>query len=283
MTAALDRPMTSNTGEPIDSTWAVLISSFDDNCDLWPLFFDYFFKQWPDVPTPVYLVTNFKRYDDPRVVSLCVGKDTNWGHVITQSLASIDARYIWMLLDDLFLDRPIQTARINEVVGQIAGRNGVYLETGRQSDIGPLIEGTDLRRIPKENPIAGINSAIYSKKLLLELARPGNSIWDGNKVMNAMNLNDSPDLYYMREGVPPLISFMEAVKGKFWKPVAMDFMKKTGMKPDLKWRPFPPQGQDPLSKFLRSIYKRRMDLRKKRDERRFAAGVVPPVVRPLGR
>lgn len=258
-----------------DSSWAVLISSFDDNCDLWPLFFHYFFQQWPDAPTPVYLVTNFRRYDDPRVVSLCVGSDTDWGSVITSSLASINTRYVCMLLDDLFLDRPVRTEQVNEVVAQIARRDGVYLETGRQSDEGPLVEGTDLRRIPASNPIAGINSAIYSKQLLMELAKPGNSIWDGNKIMNAMNVADSPDLYYLRAGVPPLISFVEAVKGRFWKPVAMEFMEKTGVKPDLKWRPFPPQGQDPISKTIRSFHKRRMDLRKSRDEKLFSSGVLP--------
>jgi len=272
--------MTVGNHATFDSSWAVLISSFDDNCDLWPLFFHYFFKQWPDAPVPVYLVTNFRRYDDPRVVSLCVGKDTDWGSVVTASLASINARYVWMLLDDLFLDRPVETARVNELVEQMACRGGVYLETGRQSDAGGLVEGTDLRRIPASNPIAGINSAIYSKQLLLELAQPGNSIWDGNKVMNAMNLADSPDLYYLREGVPPLISFMEAVKGKFWKPAAMDFMKRTGVTPDLKWRPFPPQGQDPLSKVVRSFYKRRMDRRKRIEEKRFAAGRAPALVCP---
>ncbi|MBL9177514.1 MAG: hypothetical protein JNM65_05585 [Verrucomicrobiaceae bacterium] len=275
--------MTVNDQPALDSSWAVLISSFDDNSDLWPLFFHYFFQQWPDAPAPVYLVTNFKRYDDPRVVSLCVGKDTDWGSVITASLASVNARYVWMLLDDLFFDRPVETTRVNETVAQMARRGGVYLETGRQGDAGPRVEGTDLRRIPASNPIAGINSAIYSKQLLLELARPGNSIWDGNKVMNAMNVEDSPDLYYLREGVPPLISFMEAVKGKFWKPAAMDFMRRTGVTPDLKWRPFPPQGQDPISKVVRSFHKRRMDLRKRREEKRFAAGGVPALVRPMGK
>ncbi|WP_395718100.1 hypothetical protein [Prosthecobacter sp.] len=264
-----------------DSSWAVLISSFDGNSDLWPIFFHYFFQQWPDAPAPVYLVTNFKRYDDPRVLSLCVGRDTDWGSVITASLASIQARYVWMLLDDFFLDRPVLTGRVEEVVGQIASRNGVYLETGRQSDDGPLVESTDLRRIPASNPIAGINSAIYSRQLLLELAKPGNSIWDGNRVMNAMNVAGSPDLYYLREGVPPLISFVEAVKGRFWKPVAIEFMKRTGVTPDLNWRPFPPQGQDPFSKMVRSFHKRRMDWRKSREEKHFAAGRVHEVVRPL--
>lgn len=258
-----------------------MVSSFDDSCDLWPLFFHYLFEHWPDVPTPVYLVTNFRRYDDPRVVSLCVGRDTSWGSTITRSLEQIDADYVWMFLDDFFLDRSVDTSRIDKVVGDLANAGGVYLETGRQSDLGEPLRDSSLLRIPKENPQAGINSAIYSRDLLGQLARPGQSIWDANNQLNRMNLENCPDLYYMKTGEPPLLSFVEAVKGKFWKPVGMEYLRRTGIKTNLWWRPYPPQGQDPFCKAIRSFHKRRMELRKKRHERRFATGAVPPLVKPL--
>ena len=273
--------MTESTDGSKARPWAIMVSTFDDSCDLWPLFFHYLFKHWPDVPTPIYLVTNYRRYDDPRVVSLCVGKDRSWGETITRSLEQIDAPYVWMLLDDFFLNRSVDTKRVDEVVGQLAAANGVYLETGRQSDEGEPLEDTDLLHIPPSNPQAGINSAIYSRELLLSLAASGNSLWDGNNKLNRMNLDGDPNLYYLRSGVPPLITFVESVKGKFWKPMGMDYLKETGVKTDLWWRPYPPQGQDPFCKTIRSFHKRRMEFRKKRHERRYESGVVPPVIKPL--
>ena len=61
----------------------------------------------------------------------------------------------------------------------------------------------------------------------------------------------------------------------------MDYLKATAVQPDLAWRPFPPQGQGVIPKLIRSIHKRRIAWRKKRDERRFSAGEVPPLVRPM--
>jgi len=263
--------------------WSVLVSSFDDNCDLWPIFFHFLFKHWPDVPTPVYLVTNYRTYDDPRVVSLCVGKDVSWGETMTRALAKIPSKHVWMLLEDFFLMQPIQTVRIDRIVRAWDAMGGKYLETGRQSDVGEIVPGTDFRHIPAENPQAGINSAFYECAFLGALAQPGWSLWQGNSQLKKLNMASHPDLYYLREGVTPMIQFVEAVKGKFWKPVAMDFLKETAVPPDLKWRPFPPQGQDMISKYTRSFHKRRMEWRKKRDERRFASGLVPSVVCPLGR
>ena len=270
------------TEEPTEKPlWSVLISSFDDNCDIWPIFFHFLFKHWPDVPTPVYLVTNFRKYDDPRVVSLCVGADVSWGDTMTKSLEKIPSKHVWMLLEDFFLTHPIRTERIDSLVRDWDRMGGKYLETGRQSDIGPLIPGTDFRRIPAENPQAGINSAMYEVQFLKELAQPGWSLWRGNTQLGKLNRESHPDLYYLRKGVEPMIQFVEAVKGRFWKPVAMDYLKATAVQPDLAWRPFPPQGQGMIPKLIRSIHKRRIAWRKKRDERRCAAGEVPPLVRPM--
>lgn len=268
----------SNDGRPL---WSVLVSSFDDSSDLWPIFFHFLFKHWPDVPTPIYLVTNFRKYDDPRVVSLCVGRDTSWGETITKSLEQIPSKHVWMLLDDFFLTHPVSTAHIDGIVRSWDALGGKYLETGRQCDTGDAVPGTDFRHISSKQPIAGINSAFYERDFLAGLAQPGWSLWGGNSQLKKYNLEDHPDLYCMKEGGPPLIQFVEAVKGKFWKPVAMEYFAKTGVQPDLSWRPFPWQGQDPIRKFIRSLHKRRMERRKRRDEARYAAGEVPPLIRPL--
>jgi hypothetical protein len=122
---------------------------------------------------------------------------------------------------------------------------------------------------------------MYEVQFLKELAQPGWSLWRGNTQLGKLNRENHPDLYYLRKGVEPMIQFVEAVKGRFWKPVAMDYLKETAVQPDLAWRPFPPQGQGMIPKLIRSIHKRRIAWRKKRDERRFAAGEVPPLVRPL--
>jgi hypothetical protein len=265
---------------PPSQSWAVLVTSFDDSSDLWPLFFHFLFKYWPDVPTPVYLITNFKVYDDPRVVSLSVGRDLSWGDCMTRAIGKIPADHFWLLLDDMFIQTPMRTARIQALFEQWKSVRGVYLETGRQSDIGVAIPGTELRRMCSENAAAGINSAMYEREFLLDLARPGLSLWDANTRLTKMNRENHPDFYYLRREVPPMIEFVESVKGKFWKPEGMEFLKKEGIHPDLGWRPFPPQGRGFFGKLVRSYYKRRMNLRKNREESALASGRGTVQVKP---
>ena len=46
---------------------AILVVSFDAYQDLWPVFFQAFFKYWPDCPYRVYLGANTATYVHPRV------------------------------------------------------------------------------------------------------------------------------------------------------------------------------------------------------------------------
>jgi hypothetical protein len=73
----------------------------------------------------------------------------------------------------------------------------------------------------------------------------------------------------MDQEAPKQISFVEGVRGRFWKPEGLAYMRQNGIQPDLVWRPCPPQGNSFFAKLIRSWQKRRMD-------RRRAAMVTPP-------
>jgi len=63
---------------------AILVSSFDGFSDLWSPFFMLFWRYWPDCPYPVYLISNNKIYENPRITTIMVGEDRHWsGNFIT--------------------------------------------------------------------------------------------------------------------------------------------------------------------------------------------------------
>lgn len=260
--------------------WTIMVSSFDDNCDLWPLFFHYFFKFWPDAPKPIHLVTNFRRYCDSRVVSVNVGEDVSWGCTTLKALKMIDADYVWLLLDDFFLKAEVDGQRVNNAVSTLCKLGGDYLDTWFQGDAGDSIRETEFRRMPSNPALAGINSAICRRAWIESLIRPDASPWQANTEFNKLNAKDNSGFYYLRNEVPPLISFVEAVKGKFWKPEAIEYMRNTNLAPNLLWRPFPPQGQGFLPKLIRSIHKKRMGFRKTRDQTLLRNGSISPEVNP---
>lgn len=265
---------------PRKASWAVLVSSCDASSDLWPVFFHFLFHYWTDVPVPVYLETNYKTYDDPRVRCIRVGDDLSWSDSLARTLDQMPCDYVFLLLEDFLLKQPLQTAEVERRVGELHAVGGRYLETGICGDTGPAVEGTTLRRLVPEIPKAGVNSGIHHRPFLRSLLEPGLSPWKVHSKLRQMNREDAPGLYYSTTEAGPLIRYVESVRGRFWKTEAMEHLRAHGITPDLSWRPYPPQGQDVWSKLVRSYHKRRMRLRNRRDERR-QREQGGDVVRPL--
>jgi hypothetical protein len=82
----------------------------------------------------------------------------------------------------------------------------------------------------------------------------------------------------MDQTAPKLISFVEGVRGRFWKPEGLAYMRANGIRPDLAWRPCPPQGDGLLPKLIRSYHKRRMNRLRAKIQPGAAPDILPLVV-----
>ena len=82
-----------------DFDCSIYVSSFDGYSDLWRPFFDCFFKYWEDVPFPVYLGTNSKKFDDDRVISLPAAESNNWTDRAYEHIKQIPSKYVLMFLE----------------------------------------------------------------------------------------------------------------------------------------------------------------------------------------
>ena len=238
---------------------AVVISSCDAYSDLWPCFFHFFFKYWPAAPTPVYLIANERCYSDPRVKTIQVGPDQQWGSNTRKAISGIDAELVMLLLDDFFFDAPFPDADFQTAIAQMRAANGRLLEMRLHGSVGTPVENTWFRRADPSNLCAGINSNLWERKLLMEIAEPGLNIWQCESLVRKKLREGEQNFFFMKEDAPKLISFVEGVRGRFWKPEGLAYMRANGIQPDLTWRPCPPQGQGFIAKLIRSYQKRRMD------------------------
>lgn len=84
---------------------AIVVLSFDGFHELWKPFFDYFFRTWVDCPYNIYLLNNFKQYDDERITNLLVGKDTTWSDSLKKGLEKLTEKRVFFLYDDAFIYR----------------------------------------------------------------------------------------------------------------------------------------------------------------------------------
>lgn len=247
---------TSQSGQP---AWCLVVPSCDNYNDTWPLFFHFLFKYWPDAPKPVYLISNTTTFADERVQTIQVGPDRQWSANVHLALDRIPTDFLFMLLDDYLLNATVDGARIEEAWRQFHRLNGVFLDADNFKKGDDCIRGTWFCEAKPEQFYVGLNAVFFQKAYLKRVtSEAGLNIWQTENRLKALARENLQGHFFMEPGTPALVTYVESIKGYFWKPMSLSFLAQHGLKPDLSRRPCPPQGRDPFSRFYRSILKRRV-------------------------
>jgi hypothetical protein len=159
--------------------------------------------------------------------------------------------------------------------------NGRYLGIDHFKKQGTPIPGTTWHAILPEPPCVGLNATIWSASQLQAVANsPGMNIWQAENRAKQLAREDQTGHFYIGPEGKALMTYQESIKGLFWKPSTLDFFKKEKVPLSATPRPCPPQGQDFVSKFIRSWKKRSFrNWLRKRSEKMSSEGST--VVKPL--
>jgi hypothetical protein len=223
---------------PLSSKCAVIVASCDRYSDTWDTYNVLFERFWPECPFPVYLLSNKRGCSFPRIQSLRVGPDLSWSSNLLAGLAQIRQEYVILMVDDLFLTRPADSKRINEILRWTiaASANCVHLygrpRPGTQDTelVGALPPGTYYR--------TSAISSLWRKSVLAGVLKEGETAWDfeieGSRRSNAY------DGFY--SSLEPCFDFANGIiKGK-WDPRALAVLQRLGIEPStqqrglLRWR-----------------------------------------------
>lgn len=98
---------------------AVAVLSCDKYKDLWPPFFELFFKNWPDCPYDILLFSNEAVFPDPRVRTVLSGQDRDWSSSVKACLNQLDYDYLLILFDDVFLTEKADQVKIRKLVDYV--------------------------------------------------------------------------------------------------------------------------------------------------------------------
>lgn len=234
-----------------------MVASCDAYSDVWPFFFHFLFKYWPEVPTPIYLISNQLSYADPRVVTIKVGKDKSWTDGMARGLRQIPAEYVISFLDDFLLKKPLPLDDIFYVFAELKKSNGNWC------NLKPMAPAPDdkpqsvIAPLTSTKQSAGFHSGLWRTQYLADLcAQRDMNIWQTEGyIRERINAGQVEGLFYLTRNKPWLVSYVEAIK-RFWKKEGIEFLNEHGLKPDLWRRPYPPQGENPVSRLARSILKR---------------------------
>lgn len=190
-------PSTDSPANAALPSCAVLVSSCDAYADLWTPFFTLLQRYWPDCPYRVFLGTGEMSFTSRGVTVLHSDGGRDWSKCIADYLDAISEDYVIVVLDDFFLRKPVDQRSIEACLRFAHDHQAIQLR------LMPRPGPTD--RIPGETKIGSAKprssfrvstqGAIWDRKKLRELIRPGESIWEfelhGNTRANAL-----PDGFY---------------------------------------------------------------------------------------
>ena len=157
---------------------ALLVVSFDRYSDLWPLWFHYFFKYWPDCPYKVYLGSTSKTFDDARVTPLAIGEDRDYSSNLLRMLEGIPEEWVLVWLDDLLVTRRVDDAHLQEQVGEAQAQNAAYMKPIDWPPLAHATGGAELAPLPPGIRYRiSLTVALWQKRVLQQILRPGESAW----------------------------------------------------------------------------------------------------------
>ena len=165
---------------------AFLMSSCDSYCDTWDMFYRLVDKYWPDCSLPMYLNTETIRYSPPGLLKLTICNTKQcipWGERMIRVLDMIPEKYILLVLDDFFLQAPVNERVIDSLVDLMENDKSIgsfQLKASRwiQEGSSPVSVTNELHYAPlTDGWYTHFVPTIWRKETLRKWLRRHESIW----------------------------------------------------------------------------------------------------------
>ncbi len=247
---------------------AVLVLSCDKFADAWEPFFNMFFKYWADCPYTIYLCSETKDFNHPRVKTIKPGKEVGWSARLEWALKNVKEDYLIFLLEDYIFLKPISNERIEHHFKVLRETNSNYLRLfpcpgpdeplDGYPGIGVIKPGSAYRNCTQ--------AAMWKKDAMLAIVDPTESVWDFELIgvkraekldgmFLCVEVDEKGDP--LEEGDYPITYYCTAINRGKWRREAVKIIRNHGFKVDLKARP-----QESLKEqFLRVVRRKYHELK----------------------
>jgi hypothetical protein len=206
---------------------SILINSCDKYSDVWEVFFPLFFKYWPDCPWKIYLGSNEKVYKDPRVNTICVGKDKSWADSALSMINKIPTKNIMFFLDDFFIFWKVNTKKVNHYYNVFTQLDANYMRLRNSPFSNKPVDGyPDLvLREKGEMYRTALDIAFWKKEVFMDLLVSGENPWQ-MEIEGSKRSCKYDGFYTTKEWVIERRNGLEAGK---WMRYNLDLIKKEGL------------------------------------------------------
>lgn len=237
---------------------SILVCSCDKYNDVWHPFFFFLKKFWSNCPFPIYLMTNFKEYEDNNIITIKTGKDIDWSTNFLKAINEIDSKYILIFMEDYLLIEKPNTEFIKKAIDYITKNKISYLRLFPSPGPDRIIDKIDdiaIGEIVKKSEYrVSLQLSIWDKEYIKEIIRTGESAWEFEiNGTERTNFKDYRLLSISRDTDYPIKYFCTAIVKGYWKKEAVKLCKDNGIQLDLKKRKIEPFYIEKKIKFINEI------------------------------
>jgi hypothetical protein len=213
---------------------SIVVPSFDNYRDLWPLWYESFQLAWPDCPYPVYFITNGAPAPHPSLKTVNVGEDKGWSNNLIKALPEIPGETILMMLEDLFLAKRVNTERVRELINWAEGADARYLKLQPVLHLHRYLNADVYEMLVDEPYWTSTVMSLWQRDTLASILRPDESAWDfeikGTARAKALGARG---FYATTANHLPIIN---GVIRRVWNPSSIRALRALGLHPDLNAR-----------------------------------------------
>ena len=217
----------------------VLVTSCDAYRDVEAPFLRLFRKYWPDCPfelvllteTPVsgeavssQLVSEAQKFDR----TIFVGNGKTWSQMLVEALDQIETPYVIMLMNDYYLESPVDTALILRRLSEAKEKDALNYRFCPNPP----------RAVKNTAYSISCKAGVWNRQFLRELAAKTKSAWEFERYGSFMFDESDPRPILVTEKLE--FPFLDVVHKGFWEPWGVELLKREGLAYDFSVRGAPP-------------------------------------------
>ncbi len=214
----------------------ILMMSFDSYHDVWDGFYKCKEKYWPDCAYPTVQVT-CEEVEKPDGADrlIAAGADTEWTERLHTALEEIDSQYVFLMLEDLYIDKPVDNERIEGFLSFLeqhpdVGHLRLYPDIDWQQDYEDVPEFGEYVRDHAYRITT--HPAIWRREYLLRLSEPVMDAWNF-EYRQSFASNELSEACLTTKDIA--LSFTNTIWRGLWTKEGMELCKKVGIPVDLSY------------------------------------------------
>lgn len=189
-------------GKMLRDKLTILVCSCDKYSDLWNPFFTLLHKYWNPIELTIILNTESKEYFFDGLDIQCVHSPKDWpyGKRMINALSNVKTKYVFTLLDDFFIRKPIDENRIFDIIRWMEADENIVCFT---SDCTKTYMDWEVnkypgfKRVPPGNPYTlNMQAAIWRTSVYRNFWLPDVSPWEWEEYTNFLSFRNPNHKFY---------------------------------------------------------------------------------------